>query len=216
MHMGRPNGLPFFALSPLGESGLDTIMFSDLLRDDVFRLETQRLWLRWPRASDARALARIGGDPRVAEMTPSLPQPFTEQAAADWVFSSRRANAEGESIVLVLTLKSRPGEPIGIAGLHGTRPGVAALGFWLGRPAQGQGLMTEAVSALIDMAQRAAHLGEIRASTRSGDGASRRVLEKCGFVSQGDGLIDLPARGGVIVCERFHWLKPAEAAENAA
>jgi RimJ/RimL family protein N-acetyltransferase len=205
-----------FALSPSGEPELDAIMFSDLLRDDVFRLETQRLWLRWPRASDARALARLGGDPHVAEKTPSLPQPFTEQDATDWIFNSRRANAAGESIVLVLTLKSRPGEPIGIVGLHATRPGVAALSFWLGRPSQGQGLMTEAVSALIGLAQRTAPLEEVRASPRAGDQPSRRVLEKCGFASQGDSLVDLPARGGVVACERFHWLRPAGQAEDAA
>ena len=28
-------------------------MFPDYFRDDVFRLETQRLWLRWPTAADA-------------------------------------------------------------------------------------------------------------------------------------------------------------------
>ena len=34
-------------------------MFPDLARDDVFRLETARLWLRWPRAADAAALHRF-------------------------------------------------------------------------------------------------------------------------------------------------------------
>ena len=42
-------------------------MFPDLARDDVFRLETARLWLRWPRASDAAAIHRylppMGGRP---------------------------------------------------------------------------------------------------------------------------------------------------------
>ena len=33
-------------------------MFPDLARDDVFRLETARLWLRWPRAADAAAIER--------------------------------------------------------------------------------------------------------------------------------------------------------------
>ncbi len=28
-------------------------MFPDLTRDDVFRIETKRLWLRWPRIQDA-------------------------------------------------------------------------------------------------------------------------------------------------------------------
>ena len=29
-------------------------MFPEITRDDIFRLETERLWLRWPRAADAR------------------------------------------------------------------------------------------------------------------------------------------------------------------
>jgi hypothetical protein len=31
-------------------------MFPDLTADDIFRIETERLWLRWPRASDALAI----------------------------------------------------------------------------------------------------------------------------------------------------------------
>ncbi len=191
-------------------------MFPDLLRDDVFRLETPRLWLRWPRASDARALARLGGDPHVAEMTASLPHPYTEQDAAGWIFASRRANAAGESLVLVLTLKSRPGEPIGVVGLHGTRPGAATLGFWLGRASQRQGLMSEAAQGALDLALRVAPVEEIQARIRAGDAASRRVLEKCGFDSQGSGLADLPARGGVVACERFRRARLLPPAENAA
>ena len=37
-------------------------MFPDLTRDDVFRLETRRLWLRWPRHADGQAIARLAGD----------------------------------------------------------------------------------------------------------------------------------------------------------
>ena len=34
-------------------------MFPDYFRDDVFRLETQRLWLRWPTAADAATIERL-------------------------------------------------------------------------------------------------------------------------------------------------------------
>ena len=34
-------------------------MFPELTRDDVFRLETRRLWLRWPRMADANAILRL-------------------------------------------------------------------------------------------------------------------------------------------------------------
>ena len=48
-------------------------MFPDLTRDDVFRLETRRLWLRWPRQADAQAIVRLAGEKSVAEMTARLP-----------------------------------------------------------------------------------------------------------------------------------------------
>ena len=44
-------------------------MFPDLARDDVFRLETKRLWLRWPRVSDAAAIERYSSRWEVARMT---------------------------------------------------------------------------------------------------------------------------------------------------
>ncbi len=65
-------------------------LFPDVTRDDVFRLETRRLWLRWPRVSDVAALADMAGRKEVAEMTGTwlhpLPQGEAERAA-----SSRRA-----------------------------------------------------------------------------------------------------------------------------
>jgi RimJ/RimL family protein N-acetyltransferase len=33
--------------------------------------------------------------------------------------------------------------------------------------------------------------------------ASRRVLEKCGFIHSGSGLEGAPARGGMVPCDRF-------------
>ena len=35
-------------------------MFPEITHDDVFRLETERLWLRWPRLSDAEGILRGG------------------------------------------------------------------------------------------------------------------------------------------------------------
>ena len=33
-------------------------MFPEIAKDDVFRIETRRLWLRWPRLADAPAMER--------------------------------------------------------------------------------------------------------------------------------------------------------------
>ncbi|MDB5571064.1 MAG: acetyltransferase family protein [Hyphomicrobiales bacterium] len=178
-------------------------MFPDLLRDDVFRLETSRLWLRWPRLSDAGALARLGGDPAVALMTASLPQPYRVEDAAKWIFASRTGNARGHAAVLALAHKARPAEPIGVIGLHATRAHVALLGFWLGGPFQGAGLMSEAAGALLDLAFAVGEIGEVHAQARVENAASIRVLEKCGFQPDGRSPVDLPMRGGVFLCDRF-------------
>ena len=62
-------------------------MFPDLLRDDVFRLETRRLWLRWPRAGDVSLVARLAGErgasPRASVRPLLLPaRAFSTNSAA--------------------------------------------------------------------------------------------------------------------------------------
>ena len=57
-------------------------MFPDLFRDDVFTLETPRLFLRWPKASDAPAIALQAGDRKVAEMTANIPHPYPSEVSA--------------------------------------------------------------------------------------------------------------------------------------
>jgi hypothetical protein len=66
-------------------------MFPDLFRDDVFTLETPRLFLRWPKASDAPTVAELAGDRRVAEMTASIPHPYPPDLSTKFVRASSSA-----------------------------------------------------------------------------------------------------------------------------
>lgn len=182
-------------------------MFPDLMRDDVFRLETQRLWLRWPRAADAAAVARLAGDAEVAEMTAQIPHPYPAGAAAEFVLTARAGNLSGEDLVLVLTPRSRPSEAIGCIGLHRSERDRASLGFWLGRPHWGQGLMTEAAKGLLDMVFQVTDLHMVTATARPGNGRSIGVLEACGFERIGAGLAPAPARGGPMPVEQFRLLR---------
>ena len=77
-------------------------MFPEITRDDVFRLETRRLWLRWPRARDAAAHAAIAARREVAEMTSQIPHPLPPGNTDQWVVDARRANAEGHPAVVYL------------------------------------------------------------------------------------------------------------------
>ncbi|MBN9080280.1 MAG: hypothetical protein BGP04_18605 [Rhizobiales bacterium 62-17] len=178
-------------------------MFPDLLRDDIFRLETKRLWLRWPRIADAAAIVRLAGDKDVAQMTARIPHPYSQAAADRWIFESRVGNAQGSAVVLALTLKDKPSELIGVIGVHQTRAGRALLGYWLGKPFWGQGLMTEATNALVDLAFRASEVEKIETHAMVDNPRSCGVLLNAGFSVEGEKPVDMAERGGVFVCRYF-------------
>jgi RimJ/RimL family protein N-acetyltransferase len=156
-------------------------MFPEIARDDVFRLETRRLWLRWPRGSDAPAIAALAGDWGVARWTALIPHPYTLEDAERCIVTARAANARGAALRFALTLKDFPRKLVGMAGIE---PGEnrPRLGFWLGRPYAGRGLMSEAVQALTDVFFRIADTDELSTLILTDNAASRAVLEKCGFV----------------------------------
>ena len=118
-------------------------MFPDLTRDDVFRLETRRLWLRWARLADAQAIVRLAGEKAVAEMTARIPHPYHPDDAERFIFQSRRSNADGQGLQLAITPVAKPNNLIGMVGI-GPSPetGKPELGYWLGVEHWGQGFGT--------------------------------------------------------------------------
>jgi RimJ/RimL family protein N-acetyltransferase len=179
-------------------------MFPELTRDDVFRLETRRLWLRWPFHADAERLLSLAGDRDVAEMTAAIPHPYPPEAIAPFIVRARAGNAAGRHLQLVLTRVSEPSKAIGMAGIGPNAEGLPQLGYWIGRPHWGHGFATEAVRVLIDAFFALTEHPRLEACTRVVNPASRRVLEKCGFAYHGAGLGEFPARGGLLPIDHFH------------
>lgn len=177
-------------------------MFPDLTRDDVMRLETSRLWLRWPLKSDCAQIARLAGDRIVAQRTAHIPHPYPPDAAGQFVAAAQASNRAGQSIILAITPKDRPDEAIGMVGIRST--GAApVMGYWLGRPFWGQGLMTEAVRALTAMAFRLTAVERLESTIFQDNPASRRVLKKAGFALSGSVLQPMPVRGNVLPVDTF-------------
>lgn len=73
---------------------------------------------------------------------------------------------------------------VGGIGIH-PQEGVARLnaeiGYWLGKAYWGQGIMTRAIPLVVDYAFQHFQLNRIYAKVFGNNGASQRVLEKCGF-----------------------------------
>lgn len=178
-------------------------MFPEITHDDVFRLETERLWLRWPRLSDAEAILRGAGDPEIAGQTATIPHPYAPRDAEQFIRRARAENESGQGLVLLLAFKRQPHEAIGAIAVHGAEfRGAARMGFWLARDFWRQGLMSEAARGFVDLVFGVSSLGEILSDARPDNVAARRVQEKLGFVPLARIEIEAPARGGLIEVER--------------
>ncbi len=191
-------------------------MFPDLARDDVFRLETARLWLRWPRAADAPAIHRYCSHWEVAQFTARSPHPYPPGTAERFIFATREANASGRDLTLVMTPIRDKREAIGAISLEARGEDRLTLTFALAPEAWGKGLASEAVDAMVEAGFVLTDAVEIVATVRVENSASRRVIEKAGFLFAGSGLQGAPARGGMVPCDRFGLTREAWTARRAA
>ena len=81
------------------------------------------------------------------------------------------------------------GEPAGSIGLlsgkgshvAGIQPDEAKIGYWIGRPYWGQGLIPEAVRCLLHRCFTDLHISAVWGAYYDGNTKSRRVMDKCGF-----------------------------------
>ena len=180
-------------------------MFHELARDDIYRLETPKLWLRWPRLTDASNLARYLADHEVTKMTSRIPHPYPPEEAERFVFETRRNNSDGQSIGLVITPNAKPQQAIGAITLAPTEiEGELVIGYWLGVPFWGRGYASEAVNGMIDIGFGLSRASRIIASVRTINPASRRVLERNGFTYTHDSEPFMPARNSA---QKVHWFK---------
>lgn len=77
------------------------------------------------------------------------------------------------------------GAVLGRFNLYDIADGSAVLGYRVAERAAGRGLATEAVVELCGLAARRYGLRTLRAAVAERNAASRRVLEKAGFVTSG-------------------------------
>jgi len=161
------------------------------------KLKTQRLILRPPVLADAARVSLLAGDYDVASMTGTIPHPYSEQMAAEWIGEVLKGE---EGVVFMI---EREGSLVGCTGYRAFEPDHAELGYWIGKPYWGHGYATEAVRALIAHAFDADGFGYLRAGHFSDNPASARVIEKLGFVAQGGELRDCAARGGSAQCTTY-------------
>ena len=160
------------------------------LEDDLC-LQAERVLLRPLQEGDAEAMFAYARDPEVTRFLPWDPAPDLDSVRpflAEQVARRRR----GESLALAIVLREN-GEMIGSTDLMclpaGRRSGWlfrhSELGYLMGRPHWGRGLMTEAARLTVAHGFGLLRLSRILSYADADNHGSRRVLEKIGMRPRG-------------------------------
>ena len=147
-------------------------------------LATKRLILRPWNLTDAESLYKYASDPQVGPVAGWRPHESVEES------ESVIKNILSAPETYAVTLKET-GEAIGSIGLKfgentdfTDRNDECEIGYWLGTPYWGKGLMTEAVKEILRHAFEDLALSKVWAGYYDGNERSRRVQEKCGLKYQ--------------------------------
>jgi len=165
-------------------------------------LKTERLLLRPLKPEDAGPISLYAGDIKVARMLSRIPHPYPPGAAAAFV---ERA-LSGEVNIAAYAIELLSADRAGMVGVIELRDRGAAgerrLGYWLGAPAWGRGIATEAARAVLEEGFADPGLQIVTSDAFLDNVASRKVLEKCGFTFGDEFEQFCPARGEAVRAQR--------------
>jgi RimJ/RimL family protein N-acetyltransferase len=158
-------------------------------------IDTRRLILRVPVASDLAAIGRLINDPVIAANTGLIRYPYPVSSGRRWLASAMAASGERFHLPFLLTLRSNPRLIAGAVGITAGKGAIPTIGYWVAKPYRRKGFASEAARALIDVAFARSGVPAIGASARTLNTASQRVLEAVGMQRIGRGRIKSAQHG---------------------
>lgn len=154
------------------------------------RLLTRRLVLRLPEPRDADAMVSSLNDFAVAGNLARVPYPYGREDANAFI-AARPKMPDRDQTSFVIDLAGAG--MIGMVGFHG-RPEDTVVGYWLGRPYWGRGIMTEAVSAALDWFFEDASVQRVLSGVFHFNAPSLAIQKKLGFTETGTSSVLCLAR----------------------
>ena len=148
-------------------------------------LETTRLFLRPLTMDDLDFVFAHFSHPDVYRYLMDEP-PLTSQAEAGEIIQSY-AEPEGKSYNRWLVVRKTDGARMGTCGFHrwDRRQRRTDIGYDLGSTFWGQGYMSEALQAMLVVAQEQMHVHRVDAMVYVGNEPSLRLLRRAGFEQEG-------------------------------
>jgi RimJ/RimL family protein N-acetyltransferase len=161
-------------------------------------LRTERLVLSVPTLADADRTTEYCQDP-LFEKYLSTPWPYRREHAEQFLGEVVPTGWRLDRDYTWALRESDDGPLLGVIGLHRRRalePESRDIGYWIGAPHRGRGLMTEAARAVVRWAFDGADIRTLYWECVPGNAASARTAQAAGFVFTGIGPAQNPHRDG--------------------
>lgn len=145
-------------------------------------LKTPRLILRKITEADAPAMHRLCNDSEVMRYIPSMPERSIEDHK-DWIAQVNQKAIDGTCIDFGIFLQTKPSELIGTICLWNldVEANRAEVGYKLLSSAHKQGLMSEAIEAIMTYGRQTMGVKTFEAYTLPNNTPSLKLLAKFGF-----------------------------------
>ncbi len=148
----------------------------------MLSLATNRLLLRPPEPRDSEDLVETIVDPGIMRMMGTIPSQYKRAHADAFIARARDLQSDGPECLFAITRSNRL---IGIIRVD-PRGGHRFIAYWIARTHWGQGLMSEALPAIIAYYFATREVAEIYADYFVDNVVSKRILEKNGFEKVGE------------------------------
>jgi RimJ/RimL family protein N-acetyltransferase len=141
--------------------------------------------LRSWRDSDLDGLVSACQDPEISRWT-RVPYPYGPSDARAYLLQRHDTLHTGTAAPFAIVLANDRDHLLGSISLmrFSWSNARAEVGYWLGREARGQGHVTRAVGVITDWGFRQLGLQRIDLLAATGNPASQRVAERCGFTRE--------------------------------
>jgi [ribosomal protein S5]-alanine N-acetyltransferase len=134
---------------------------------------------RW-QVGDEPALVKYANNDQISKnLNDDFPNPYSWKDAENWI-NLCETEARPTNFAIEINYEAVGG--VGLLLGRGVHRRTAEIGYWLGEPFWGQGIMTEVVREMSSYAFRNFDIHRLVATAFEYNYASMKVLEKAGFV----------------------------------
>ncbi len=135
---------------------------------------------------DAKDVQRLAGDVSIAKTTLTIPYPYEDGIAEEWIGTHQKDYEEGTQVVFAIVSREE-NELTGAIGLSSIKQEFenAEMGYWIGVEFWNKGYCTEAARAVLKYGFEELELNRIHAHHFGSNPVSGKIMQKLGMTYEG-------------------------------